>query len=505
MTIQNRLKHPIQKKAAAVEDKPLESDMIINSNYIDSLQQDSIDIAVNCDGIRPPNDKTSGAICSDETLLNFDGGCYVKRHAFNTPKQSKHTDISPTNVSPKRGLVTPESPLLTIPKTGIDQWTVTFLNVDYRRAQSWINQWINGAAIQQKGSGFYDALYIHPEVGYQIAVGHNVNQSTCVTFKAKSIQHLTEDSKIDMMYQALRMDGKITRLDVWCDFNLDLNTLVETVRDFAESARATRLKVRTIQDRQQGIKGGLTLYIGSNTSPQYWRLYDKGAEQKTAANRWQRFELQANREYAPQLAELLVNSDSLAETITAAVFQKNVWTKPFPWWDSMTNMEVSLSNKREPTTFDSYLVDLGKRVFPKMKMISQQLEIPISTLIGHLINKAPDNSMSDPEKSTLLLDEIRQSLLDNLDLNGFNSTKSLASTKTPEGIEIDLSPLTKKRNIRYGQTQKLTSLTYLQDTCPAVGTESDCEPENIDGSNLKPPSHDLNHSPATLLDGRLSV
>lgn len=97
---------------------------------------------------------------------------------------------------------------------------------------------------------------------------------------------------------------------------------------------------------------GETLYVGSRTSEQFLRIYDKAAEQKTDDN-WKRVELELKGSRAMFTAVMLINEGEVATGEVARKLVKAMADFETATWQKIVGSEpmtIGKSDNREPDT-----------------------------------------------------------------------------------------------------------------------------------------------------------
>lgn len=120
-----------------------------------------------------------------------------------------------------------------------------------------------------------------------------------------------------------RSDCHCSRIDVQTSFRYSVptNNVAETVRD---SVRKDNAKLSSARQRNatlmEDLRGGATCYVGTRTSEQFARIYNKEAESNDADYKgvW-RFEVQLKNRYAEKVCEQLA-MQAYTDEMYAAVF-----------------------------------------------------------------------------------------------------------------------------------------------------------------------------------------
>lgn len=120
-------------------------------------------------------------------------------------------------------------------------------------------------------------------------------------------------SPVDILVGAIRLGGKITRLDLAKDarnetFNLDAFEQQIANRDFVGRVQ----KASTIKSTD----GGMTVYVGSRQSNKFLRVYHKGIESKTGED-WIRAELELKSDTANIVGKLIADGEDLNNLFSA--------------------------------------------------------------------------------------------------------------------------------------------------------------------------------------------
>lgn len=111
---------------------------------------------------------------------------------------------------------------------------------------------------------------------------------------------------------ALDARTNFTRLDLAFDDHtgiLDIDQIARDARDRNFTGPAKKVKIIWSDDQEKDIQG-TTVYVGSEKSPVYIRVYDKAAERGFKDRHWIRVELQLRRDRATcAIAEILKKND----------------------------------------------------------------------------------------------------------------------------------------------------------------------------------------------------
>ena len=164
----------------------------------------------------------------------------------------------------------------------------------------------------------YDGLY--PDI-----MGISINMS------GQGVRTYEDYHGTDILPLLIKIDQSgymnASRLDIACDDRagfLDIDTIWEYVRD---GKIRTRMKSKTFYEAYKGgMTAAQTLYIGSETSMNRIRIYDKAKEAynvKTEPelyySQWIRFEMVFRGDYADQAIHALVRSEDIGATVAGII------------------------------------------------------------------------------------------------------------------------------------------------------------------------------------------
>ena len=428
MSNQNSTNHPTIKKAATHQDKPLTSDMIINNNIVPQ-EPNALDIPEARSSHESTSETHFGACAGDEFLKQSGDGRYVKLSSLHRPvppniQPNTSNFESLTNVS-KRGRLTADTTPFTTLKTGIDWLTFVSDNIHSRTLDPWIKKWLGGHQLEEVKGKFYKGKFEYSPHRTTLSYGHNQNGASKVEITGTALAGMTHEKVVDMLKSLEQFEAKVTRLDLFTDcYDPDVRIVEDTI-EHVENPRNTRLTHKIISSKKQGQNLGSTIYLGTNKSHKYWRIYDKGIEQGTSSNVWQRVELQCNRynDYANEVTKELLSVDASEhpQTIRNIIFQ-DIWQRELPYWNLMKTRDVSIRTTRNTTDFSTWAKWISSSVLPRLRMVASELNTTLERLILHLDNIDPDHIVSVPEKYQYFLEQFQDSLLDDSNHPAINNT-----------------------------------------------------------------------------------
>jgi len=171
-----------------------------------------------------------------------------------------------------------------------------------------------------------------------------------------------------------RSDCHVSRIDVQTSFRYSTTTsnVAEIVRNQVERDNS---KISSSRQRNatliEDLRGGATCYVGTRTSEQFARIYNKGAESGDERyERVWRFEVQLKNRLASRLAEQFTSSPT-AQDILAATFVKH-WLRhrgvSTPWKAEAELMPLPQVQK-ETSDVDSKLQWLRDQVRPALRVL----------------------------------------------------------------------------------------------------------------------------------------
>lgn len=132
----------------------------------------------------------------------------------------------------------------------------------------------------------------------------------------RSFEEFSEYSWFDLFERIFRYDGRfsVTRLDLAYDDHSGLLNMWQMKRDIEDRNYISKSKKSLIiwSDDQETDVQGLTLQVGSKSSPVLIRIYDKAAERGFGKERhWIRVELQLRSDRAHEALKLLFQRESI--------------------------------------------------------------------------------------------------------------------------------------------------------------------------------------------------
>ena len=183
---------------------------------------------------------------------------------------------------------------------GIDYISLTMLN-DNPNVQAWRNA---ASAYLQHISAQLGEMNYAKRLGYEgMASG-----GSFVGVRERDSIAIFSGERAKAAYERLyRRDTHVSRLDVQVSFrfNVTTNNVAQVARNSVSRANA---KISGARQRNatlmEDLRGGATCYVGTRTSEQFARIYNKEAESgKAEYERVWRFEVQLKNKLASKLAE----------------------------------------------------------------------------------------------------------------------------------------------------------------------------------------------------------
>lgn len=174
---------------------------------------------------------------------------------------------------------------------------------------------------------------------------------------------LTGESVKDRLEYALESGGKVTRIDLAVDVAQawDIPELYEIARSGGAKTRTKKFALITSTE-------GTTLYAGSRTSEKFLRIYDKGAQTKSARP-WTRIELECKGDFAQGISNF-VRSEGLSAI--PQIIRGFLDFTDFPAWSDLmdSNIErVSLPKVERHSNTRSWLLE---QVAPALAKYAEQ-------------------------------------------------------------------------------------------------------------------------------------
>lgn len=192
--------------------------------------------------------------------------------------------------------------------------------------------------------------------------------------------------------KAIRKIGHLTRVDLAID---DIGAKYFTTDDIVQLYDDDKIvsKFRCMQNvvkKQSREKIGHTVYFGSRSSKMFLRIYDKQLEQnegiidsdKLVSVPWVRWELECKKDRANQIADLLINGESLGEVVIGVLsryfrvinLDNNNRTRcsTYMVWDAFLNGISSLS---------LYMAEAPKTLADKENWIMKQVAPSLCAVI----------------------------------------------------------------------------------------------------------------------------
>lgn len=201
---------------------------------------------------------------------------------------------------------------------GIDYISLTMLN-DNPAAQAWHNA---ATAYLQQIAAQLGEMNETRRLGYEgFAVG-----GSFVGRRERDTIALYSGERAKLAFDRLyRRDTHVSRMDVQVSFrfNVTTNNVAQVARNSVERANrrisGARQRNATLME---DLRGGATCYVGTRTSEQFARIYNKEAESgKAEYERVWRYEVQLKNKLATKLAEQIA-SKTYPTVNHAAVFVK---------------------------------------------------------------------------------------------------------------------------------------------------------------------------------------
>lgn len=213
---------------------------------------------------------------------------------------------------------------------GIDYISLTMLN-DNPNVQAWHRA---ALAYLEELSTQLGEMNSAKRLGYE---GFTVGGSF-VGVRQRDTIAIFSGERAKVAYERLyRRDTHVSRMDVQVSFryNVSTNNVAQVARNNVSRANA---KISSARQRNatlmEDLRGGATCYVGTRTSEQFARIYNKDAESgDTRYERVWRFEVQLKNKLAVKLAEQ-VSTKTYDTTAHALVFVKQWLTHrgvPVPW------------------------------------------------------------------------------------------------------------------------------------------------------------------------------
>lgn len=155
------------------------------------------------------------------------------------------------------------------------------------------------------------------------------------------------ENRLEMLRRLVTAGAHVSRIDLALDDRQGHSTVskVKTcilkgqlVSHFQSCLTLSGMKIHS------KAKTGKTLYLGSSSSKRRVRIYDKALEQGLPESvKWVRYELQARKEYAQKIAELMLqNGGDIPELMRGLIdfrqlsdHEKTTHRQVLPWWAAL--------------------------------------------------------------------------------------------------------------------------------------------------------------------------
>lgn len=244
---------------------------------------------------------------------------------------------------------------------GIDWLTMTYSDdATIKEVAQWAGEY--EAAMLDLG----EESFTMNSYGYQgwrcFGMGFGIRQDGAILSMAGSLA-------AEKYPQARQFGGKCTRVDLQVTADL-MNPQKQLARTHYNRLLATTeplpMKVITLLESK---RGGQTLYIGSRSSDQMGRLYDKGAQDgsEEPGARW-RFEVEYKGQRAPQVYAHLTDEKTRASIIGSTVWEWYNSRGVRPVWDK-GDKEVRLVVPVRDHSVDQKLLWLERQVAPTVNRL----------------------------------------------------------------------------------------------------------------------------------------
>jgi hypothetical protein len=192
----------------------------------------------------------------------------------------------------------------------------------------------------------------------------------------------------DLLYFATQF-GKAARIDVALDTSTQ-GSVDQVWQAIENSILKTSAKtLRRMQSKTQDERDGYTIYIGSRTSDQFTRVYDKSAQLKSLAEFVKRIEWVGQRRHARTMADACHDSQTLYPA--AAAIRRQIPYFGVAWADDLVDdnaLEPAPLNPRRPTQADKFAQDV---IVPFLSKRWQELTPTSRKMIWASISPAWDN------------------------------------------------------------------------------------------------------------------
>jgi len=176
----------------------------------------------------------------------------------------------------------------------------------------------------------------------------------------------------------------VTRLDLAIDTNDTRLSPVELKKDFKTERFATRARSMSEIKREgkQGEYMGHTVYVGSRTSEQFLRVYDKAAEQGTS-DHLTRLELELKGHKAFE-AVVTIARNSAPDAIQAAFNRFFQWSNA-GWQDIASGSVLTVTRLDKPET-DGWLKWVHTVALPAVQAAAAQGDEKVRAAIKNMID-----------------------------------------------------------------------------------------------------------------------
>lgn len=206
---------------------------------------------------------------------------------------------------------------------------------------------------------------------------------------ADDLMQLSSDTAGHYWLEYLALADNVSRIDLAVTLKFDQNNARLVAKQFEQlKEESERTKLICKYSRTEGLKEGYTLYVGSRSSAQFGRLYDKQAESHNAEH-WLnclRWEVEFKKPLAWEVAQNLASSPHRDQLIYQRVY--GWFTDRYVYVPDLGSAKVApLAIPRKVLPDDKRLAWLARQVRPTVeKLQARGLDLEVKKALGILDN-----------------------------------------------------------------------------------------------------------------------